>query len=94
MHKMNEIVLWPIYFDSTKTRSEGRKVPKRLGTSLPTLGMIENTLKRLRLSYKSVPDAAYPYFPWIKNGSILVEKRKAKNKILKDVAKELLRLSV
>jgi len=94
MRKTNEIVLWPIYFDSTKTRAEGRKVPKRLGTSLPTLGMLENTLKRLGLSYKSVPNAAYPYFPWIKNGLISVEKGKAKNKILKDVAKELLRLTV
>jgi len=94
MRKSDEVVLWPIYFDSTKTRSKGRKVPKRLGISSPTFDMIEKAIKRLGLSYKSVSGTAHPHFPWDKTGLFLVKKRRPKNKILKDVANELLKLSV
>jgi len=94
MRMRNEIVLWPIYFDSTMTRAEGRKVPKRLGKPSPSLDMIEKALKRLGIPYELVPEAVYPHFPWKKTGLILVKKSKSKNQILKDVAEGLIRFSV
>jgi signal recognition particle subunit SRP19 len=89
MRGRDEIVLWPIYFDSTVTRVEGRKVPKRQGKPSPTLEMIGKALNRLGVSYKLVPDAVYPHFPWKKTGLILAKKGKPKNQVLKAVAEEL-----
>ena len=89
MRNRNEIALWPIYFDSTKTRSEGRKVSKKLAKPHPNLEMIEKALKSLQIPYKLVPSAAHPRRPWEKKGLILVKKVKSKNQILKEVASKL-----
>jgi signal recognition particle subunit SRP19 len=89
VRKKDEIVLWPIYFDSKKTRAEGRRIPKKLAKTSPTLGMIEKALRNLGFSYKLVSEATHPHFPWKKTGLFLVKKVKPKNQILKDVAREL-----
>ena len=94
MRGRNEIVLWPAYFDSTKTRAEGRKVPKRLARPSPTLSMLRKALENLGLGCTLVEDAAHPYHPWKKTGFALVKKAKPKNQLLKEVAAELSRFSV
>ena len=94
MRRQDEVVLWPVYFDSSKTRAEGRKVAKKLGKLSPTLGMIEKAIVNLRLSYKLVPDAAYPSSPWKKTGLVLVKRVRPKYQILKEVAEELSRFPV
>lgn len=83
------MALWPVYFDSAKTRSEGRKVPKKLAKPHPTLDMIEKALMSLRMPYRVVPDAAYPRLPWERRGLILVKKVKPKSEILKEVSARL-----
>ncbi|MCW4020999.1 MAG: hypothetical protein NWF14_07225 [Candidatus Bathyarchaeota archaeon] len=93
VRKRDEVVLWPVYFDSTKTRAEGRKVPKTIGRPSLTLGMIEKALRSLSLPYKLVPEAAYPRFPRRPTGLVLVRKVKPKNQILKQVAAKLSELS-
>lgn len=94
MRKRDKVCLWPVYFDSRRTRAEGRRVPRRLGKPSPNLGMITKALENLGHSYSLVPEAAHPYLPWKKTGLILVKKAESKSKILKDVAKELSRLAV
>lgn len=89
MRKRDETCLWPVYFDSKRTRAEGRRVPRRLSKPSPTLGMIAKALENLGYSYRLVPEAAHPYLPWKKTGLILVRKVESKNKILKKVAREL-----
>ena len=93
MRKSDCTVLWPVYFDSTKTRSEGRRIAKNIGTAAPTLSMIEKVLTSLNLNYDSVPDASHPHYPWKKTGMIIVKKRRDRNRLLKDIAKELVGLS-
>jgi len=89
LRSRDEIALWPAYFDSTKTRSEGRKVPKKLAKPHPTLDMIEKAVKDLRMPYRLVLNAAYPRVPWEKKGLVLVKKVKSKNQLLKEVASKL-----
>jgi len=89
MRNRDEIALWPVYFDSTKTRAEGRRVSKKLAKLNPNLEMIEKALKDLRIPYRVVPNAAYPRLPWEKKGLVLVKKVKSKNQILKEVASKL-----
>jgi signal recognition particle subunit SRP19 len=90
MRKQNKIVLWPVYFDSTKTRLEGRRVPKSLATPSPKLEEIRKAVERMGLRPEIVPDAAHPSTPWQKTGLLLVSKKGSKVKTIRRIAKELL----
>lgn len=94
LRRRDEVCLWPVYFDSKRTKAEGRRIPKRLGKSSPNLGMIAKALENLGYSYRLVPEAAHPYLPWKETGLILVKKAESKNRVLKEVSKELSRLAV
>jgi signal recognition particle subunit SRP19 len=94
LRKEDEILLWPVYFDSTRTRAEGRRVPKRLCKPSPTIDMIAKALEDLGLSYRLVSQAAHPHLPWKKTGVVPVKNVGSKNKVLRDVANKLSGLSV
>jgi signal recognition particle subunit SEC65 len=94
MRRRNEVVLWSVYFDSLKSRSAGRRLPRNLSVPLPNIEMLEKAIKNLGLKYEVFPEAAYSRLPWIKTGFIIMEKgEKRKNQILKDVAAELIKIS-
>jgi len=92
MQKQNKIVLWPVYFDSTKTRLEGRRVPKSLATPSPKLEEIRKAVERVGLRPEIVIDAAHPNFSWQKTGLLAIPKKGSKTKILRKIAKELLNI--
>jgi signal recognition particle subunit SRP19 len=94
VQKRDRTVLWPVYFDSTRTRAEGRRVPKRLSKPSPTLDAVGKAVGNLGLSYEVVSDASHPRFHWRKIGFVLVKKTKPKNQLVMEVAKEISRLSV
>jgi signal recognition particle subunit SRP19 len=94
MQRRDEVVLWPVYFDSTRTRTEGRKVPRRFAKPAPTLGMVEKAVGNLGFSYEVVLEAIHPRFPWKKTGLVLVKKTKPKNQLIMEVAQEISRLTV
>jgi len=89
MRKQNKIILWSVYFDANKSRSYGRRVPKKLAVSAPKIVELQNAAKRLGLQPEIVPDAAHPRFPWLKTGLLVVPKKEPKDKTLKKIAKEL-----
>jgi len=89
MRRRDEIVLWPAYFDLTKTRSQGRRVPRKLAKANPSVDDIAKALESLRVPYRIVPDAAYPRVPYERKGMILAKKVMPKNKILKEVAAKI-----
>lgn len=92
MRDRNGIVVWPVYFDSTRTRSEGRRLPKNLCIPSPNISIIEGALKKLGLNYEVFPELAYPRTPWVKSGLIIVRKSgKSKGQILREIAKELIK---
>ncbi len=87
MRKSDKVILWPVYFDSTKARSEGRRVPKKLAVSAPNLDEIRKAAESLGFQPEIVPDAAYPHMPWQKTGFIIVSKKESKVKIIRGIAK-------
>ncbi|MFQ6095472.1 MAG: signal recognition particle subunit SRP19/SEC65 family protein [Candidatus Bathyarchaeia archaeon] len=89
MREKDRIILWPIYFDSTRTRSEGRRVPKKLAVRSPRLSDIQAAAQKLGLQFEVVPDAAYPRSPWRRMGYISVPKNRPKNRLLKEIAENL-----
>ncbi|MCS7123852.1 MAG: signal recognition particle protein Srp19 [Candidatus Bathyarchaeota archaeon] len=89
MRKQDKVILWPAYFDSTKTRGEGRKIPKNLAVPSPKISDLKEAAEKIGLEHELVPDACYPKTPWLKTGMLLVAKKEPKNQILKKVAKQL-----
>ncbi|MEJ2242248.1 MAG: signal recognition particle subunit SRP19/SEC65 family protein [Candidatus Bathyarchaeota archaeon] len=89
MRKQNNIFLWSVYFDSTKTRSEGRKVSKKLSVPSPKLEELQVVAKKLGFQPKTVFDAAHPSTSYRKSGLLVISKTESKGKILKKIAKEL-----
>jgi len=92
MRKQDKVILWPAYFDSAKTRREGRKVPKSLAVPSPKISELKEAAERLGLEHELIPDACYPKAPWLRTGMLLIAKKETKNRTLKEVAKQLQRI--
>jgi len=92
MRKQNKIIVWPVYFDSTKTRGDGRRVPKSLAVPSPKVLEIKEAVEKLGLSYEVVLDAGYPKTPWPKTGMLLVTKKEPKERVIRKIGKQLLKI--
>ena len=91
MRKQKKIVLWPVYFDSMKTRRLGRKVPKELAISSPKILEIKEALGKIGLDCELFLDASHPQ-TLKKNGMLTVEKLEPKNELIKRIAKNLVEI--
>jgi len=90
MQKQDRIVLWPLYLDSTKTRSEGRRVSKKLAVPAPKLEEIQKVAISLGFRPEIVSNAAHPSFPWQKTGLIVTSKKGSKTQIIQKIAEKVL----
>jgi len=91
MRKQKKIVLWPAYFDGTKTRKEGRRIPKKTAVSNPKLEELEKAIKKINLTPQTEVSAAYPKNPWKKTGVIYIDKAGKKTAILREIAKHIVK---
>lgn len=91
MRKLDKIIIWPAYFDATKTRKEGRRIPKSLAVSSPRISEIEDAARKLTLEYELVENAGYSKTPWMKTGMLLAKKNEAKDKALTRIARQLVK---
>jgi signal recognition particle subunit SRP19 len=89
MQKKSKIILWPAYFDSTKTRLQGRRVPKAAAVPSPRLDELQKAAQKCGLQVEATPDLKHPHAPWQKTGLILVTKNANKTNTIRRVAKEL-----
>jgi len=92
MRKQDKILLWPAYFDSNKTRLQGRKVPKSLAIASPKLEEMQKAAKGIGLQPEVVFDVKYPKSPWQKTGYVLIPKKGSKTQIIRKIAKELVNM--
>lgn len=92
MRKLDKTIIWPIYFDVSKTRKKGRRVPKNLAVIAPKIAEVKEAVDKLGLKNELNPDAHFPKMPWAKTGMLLVEKNEAKEKIIQKIAKQLLKI--
>lgn len=92
MRKQNKIFLWPTYFDTNKTRQEGRRVPKKYAVSAPKVEELLRAAKRLGLQPTVVSDAAHPSSHWVRSGLLVVPKKESKGETVTKVAKELVKV--
>jgi len=92
MRKQDKVIIWPAYFDSTNTRTDGRRVPKNLAVPSPKILEIKDAADRLHLEYEIVMDVAYPRTPWIKTGMILAKRNEAKERTIMKIAMQLVKI--
>ena len=92
MRKLDKAIIWPIYFDTTKTRREGRRVSKSLGVQSPKIDEIKLAVDRLGLRNEVKTEAHFPKVPWAKTGMLLVEKKESKEMIIQKIAKQLVKI--
>jgi signal recognition particle subunit SRP19 len=92
MRKLDKAIIWPIYFDTSKTRKEGRRVSKNIAVQFPKIDEIKQAADKLGLENEVNLNAHFPKNHWSKTGMLLVEKKEAKEKIIQKLAKQLVRI--
>lgn len=93
MRKQEKFLIWPIYFDVSKTRNDGRRVPKDLAVASPKISELKEAAEKSGLRCEVVADVSHPKMPWLKIGMLLVEKDDGtKEEIIKEIAKQLLKI--
>ena len=85
-----ETMIWPIYIDSQKSRSEGRKINKKDAVSRPKLTEISRAARKLNLKPKVEDDTSYPNSWWENSGRVIVERENiSKKEILVKVSETI-----
>jgi signal recognition particle subunit SRP19 len=92
MRKTEKIIIWPAYFDSTKTRKDGRRVPKSLAVPSPKILEIKDAAEKIGLECEIVSDFSYPKMSWLKTGMLLVKKKESKAQVIKKIARQLAKI--
>lgn len=87
--QQGKILIWPVYFDLSKTRKEGRKVPKSLAVGDPKISELQKASVLLGLEIKVNIDGAHPALPWRRTGKALIQKNSTKKKTLISLAEKL-----
>ena len=85
------IILWPVYFDSTVTWGEGRRIPKSMAIRAPKTEDIVKAAVSIGLKAELQPSVAHPRHSWIKTGYVLVETKEPKAKVIKLIASQFAR---
>ncbi|KFH44799.1 Signal recognition particle SEC65 subunit-like protein [Hapsidospora chrysogenum ATCC 11550] len=70
--------LYPVYFDASRSRSEGRRVPSSLAVRDPLAREIANACSRLRLPTLLEPDKTHPK-DWANPGRVKVGLKQSKS---------------
>ncbi|MEM3626848.1 MAG: signal recognition particle subunit SRP19/SEC65 family protein [Candidatus Bathyarchaeia archaeon] len=92
MRKQDKIVIWPVYFDSTKTRNDGRRVPKSLAVPSPKILEVKEAVEKLGLKFEIALEARHPKTPWMKTGVLFIEKDEPKEQMIERIANQLLKI--
>ena len=85
----DKYVIWPIYFDKSVSRLNGRKVAKKHAVEKPSIENISKAAKSLGLNPILEKEVAHPSRYWKKEGRILVDKKDTKSKTLVKIANRM-----
>ncbi len=85
---MKECVIWTVNIDKKKSRSEGRKIPKRFAIPNVRLSELVDACKELGLNFRA-EEKKYPRCWWEEGGRVFVEKIDKKTKLMIEIAKKI-----
>jgi len=85
------LVIWPVYLDASRSRSEGRIIARGAAVRTPELGEIEQAALELGLNPLVEADKAYPKSWWEVSGRVLVDKKGPKSRTARMLAERIKR---
>jgi signal recognition particle subunit SRP19 len=89
MPAKDKLVIWPLYFDSDRSRSRGRMVSSAEGVINPTLNDIITAAIRSGFNPEVEREKRHPKTWHEASGRILLPKKEPKSLVLKRIAKNL-----
>jgi len=84
----NANILWTVYFDSTLTRKQGRRLASKYCVPKPRVGEIQRACMNLGLAVIEERTVKHPRSRWIDSGYVAVTKGN-KDRIINEVSKAL-----
>jgi signal recognition particle subunit SRP19 len=87
-YKGKKIIVYPQYIDSTKSRSEGRRIPRNEAVAKPRIEEIIRAAEELGLNPILEAEASYPREWWV-SGRVIVDKIGSKIKTLRIIARKI-----
>lgn len=85
----DNVILWPRYFDAKESRITGRRVPRKMAVKSPKVEEILEIAREAGYKIYVEPDKAHPSEWGSRGGRLVVEKRKPKTLIIRDIAARL-----
>lgn len=82
-------VIWPANLDLSRTRREGRKLPKGQSLQAPRLEEMSEAAKRLGIEPEPAPGRSRPNLWWERGGYLILPKKDAKADLLRTLAAEI-----
>jgi signal recognition particle subunit SRP19 len=87
--KEKPMVLYPAYFDSGRSRDEGRRVPRNMAIPGPKVEEVHQAAKALGLQAIIDPDRSHPATPFQKDGRVLIQGNFVKTSVIRRIAENL-----
>lgn len=85
-----QLKIYPLYFNSAKSWSQGRRVPVSVAAKDPNIILLTETIGRLGLKIKVEPNSRHPKDPFT-FGRVLVESTKPKKQLLREIASTMVK---
>ncbi|HII00549.1 TPA: signal recognition particle protein Srp19 [Methanosarcinaceae archaeon] len=86
MKDKGKLVIWPVYIDQTRSRSNGRIISRKSSVKEPQLNEIKEAALELGLNPEVEPEKAYPKAWWEVSGRVLVDNKGPKSVIAKQIS--------
>ncbi len=87
------IIFWPQYFDAKRSRSNGRRIPRKFAIERINLEEIAKAARNLGYNVEIERNYKYSRTWWDDPGRVLIDtKGKKKDKVLLEIAKEIRKL--
>ena len=84
------LIFWLQYFDAKKSRSQGRRLPKKFAIEKISPTDITKAAQKLGYTVEIEPNFQYPRTWWENPGRVLINtKGKKKSKVILEIAKEI-----
>ena len=85
----DKYAIYPIYFDRSVSRSNGRRISKKNSIDKPTSELISKSAKSLGLNPILEKEISHPSRNCKKEGRVLVDKKDSKSKLLTQIANRM-----
>jgi signal recognition particle subunit SRP19 len=82
----DKYILYPLYFDDSRSRKQGRRVSLDDCIEKPSIEQIAKAAQSLGLHPILEKDACHPSHHWKQDGRVLVDKKDSKEKTLQLIA--------